>query len=389
MTGALAASAESAKAERFDQPAFAGLVVGADAYGPTLLADPATTGTPTPLAAPPLIGRANPRVCVLAEYGLLTATGADARTFLNGQLTNDILNLAADCAQLDGYCTPKGRLLASFIEWPTTDGLSMTIARELAAPIAKRLSMYVMRSKLKIKDESNQWVALGLQDPGSHPSAPPGQGQADALARLGLAPPAVWQVTRAGAYTAIGLPQAGGGQTVRTLLWLPVVELPKVLELIGQPLSDSQAWRLADITAGLPRIVPASSELFVPQMLNFDLINAVNFKKGCYPGQEVVARSHYLGKLKRRMYRGSTSVLPAPGDDVLQTAESSAADSAPPNAAAAPVGKVVMAAAITDQPGRFALLIELQVAAARAGGLIIAGGGAAISLEPLPYEIPA
>ena len=125
--------------------------------------------------------------------------------------------------------------------------------------------------------------------------------------------------------------------------------------------------------------MPASSELFVPQMLNFDLISAVNFKKGCYPGQEIVARSHYLGKLKRRMLKGSTAVLPAPGDDVNAPGVTTGT--------VEPVGKVVMAAAKSGSPGRFVLLMELQLSHAQSAALTVAGSP--IVIEPLPYAFPA
>ncbi len=284
--------------------------------------------------------------------------GPEARKFLNSQSTNDVLALADDAVQLDGYCTPKGRLLASFIEWPSAQGIYLATARALAAPITKRLSMYVFRAKLKIRDESDGWYALGLQ----------GAGLAAAIDQLGMSMPEVWKLTQKGLWTALGLPQVGADLSVaasRIMLWVPAADLVQALELLGEPVQNSQAWRAADIEAGLPRIVPASSELFVPQMLNFDLINAVNFKKGCYPGQEIVARSQYLGKLKRRMLRGSSSVLPAPGDDIHSPGTTPGV--------LEPVGKVVMAAAKTGAPGCFSLLMELQLAHSGSTELTVAG----------------
>ena len=345
-------------------PAPAGLVAGVDPYGPTLVSDPASTAAP----------RENPdlSVCVLAEYGLISVLGPEARKFLNSQSTNDVLALAEDGVQLDGYCTPKGRLLASFTEWPSSEGIYLATARALAAPITKRLSMYVFRAKLKVRDESDGWYALGLQ----------GSGLAAAMDRLGMSVPGVWKLERKALWTALGLPEIAADSLKsghRIMLWVPAADLGQVLGLLGEAPRSSQAWRAADIEAGLPRIVPASSELFVPQMLNFDLINAVNFKKGCFPGQEIVARSQYLGKLKRRMLKGSSSVLPAPGDDIHAPATTPGV--------LEPVGKVVMAAAKPGVPGRFSLLMELQLA--QAGSTQLTVDGASITIEPLPYAFPA
>jgi tRNA-modifying protein YgfZ len=356
-------------------------VTGVDAYGPTCIAPdtaPDATRDDAFDARPPARNASNSQpgrevlsICVLEEYGLLSVLGPDARPFLNAQTTNDVLKLGDDGVQLDGYCTPKGRLLASFIEWPSPDGIYLAIARELAPPIAKRLATYVFRSKLKVLDESSIWMALGLQ----------GSAVAGALARLGMSVPAPWQYVRHENRTALALPNIANGHArpePRVMLWIARTEFEQVYRLLKGTWVSTQSWRAAEIEAGLPRIVAASAELFVPQMLNFDLINAVNFKKGCYPGQEIVARSQYLGKLKRRMLKGSTGTLPAPGDDVHVPGASPGS--------LEPVGKVVMAAARPGGSQPFVMLMELQLGHADSSELTVRG--AAVTLEALPYAFP-
>jgi folate-binding protein YgfZ len=201
----------------------------------------------------------------LNRYGLLAVTGADARDFLHAQLTNDIANLPPDRAALAGWCTAKGRLLASMLVIPSREGFLLQLAKDLAPSTAKRLSMFVLRSKVKIADESDAWAQYGLWD-------------AD-LDAAGVA----WQ---------------GDTVTVR-------VGDGRFLK-IGRSLSESckageEAWTLQEIRAGRPLISAATQDQFVPQMVNFEALGAINFQKGCYPGQEIVARAQYRGQVKRRM----------------------------------------------------------------------------------------
>jgi len=201
----------------------------------------------------------------LNRYGLLAVTGADARDFLHAQLTNDIANLPPDRAALAGWCTAKGRLLASMLVIPSPQGLLLQLARDLAAPVAKRLSMFILRSKVKIADESDAWAQYGIWDAG--------------LKVAGVA----WE---------------GDTVTVR-------VDEGRFLK-IGKGLTQScgqseEAWTLQEIRAGRPLISAATQDQFVPQMVNFEALGAIDFQKGCYPGQEIVARAQYRGQVKRRM----------------------------------------------------------------------------------------
>ena len=203
----------------------------------------------------------------LNRYGLLAVTGTDARDFLHAQLTNDIANLPPDRAALAGWCTAKGRLLASFLVIPSKDGFLLQVARDLAPTVAKRLSMFILRAKVKITDESNAWAQYGIWD-----------------ADLGAA----------------GVAWEGDVATVR-------VAERRFLK-IGKNLSQScgqgeENWTLQEIRAGRPLISAATQDKFVPQMVNFEALGAINFQKGCYPGQEIVARAQYRGEVKRRMTR--------------------------------------------------------------------------------------
>jgi folate-binding protein YgfZ len=209
----------------------------------------------------------------LNRYGLLAVTGADARDFLHAQLTNDIANLPPNRAALAGWCTAKGRLLASFLVIPAKDGFLLQVARDLAPAVAKRLSMYVLRSKVKIADESDAWAQYGVWD------ADLGEG-------------AAWD---------------GDVVTVR-------VAERRFLK-IGKGFSQDcghteEAWTLQEIRAGRPLITAATQDQFVPQMVNFEALGAIDFQKGCYPGQEIVARAQYRGQVKRRMVHVHTDLQP-------------------------------------------------------------------------------
>jgi folate-binding protein YgfZ len=203
----------------------------------------------------------------LNRYGLLAVTGADARDFLHAQLTNDIANLPPDRAALAGWCTAKGRLLASFLVIPSKEGFLLQVARDLASAVAKRLSMFILRSKVKITDESDSWVQYGVWD-----------------ADLNVS----------------GVAWEGETVTVR-------VGERRFLK-VGKTISENckageDAWTLQEIRAGRPLISAATQDKFVPQMVNFEELGAINFQKGCYPGQEIVARAQYRGEVKRRMTR--------------------------------------------------------------------------------------
>jgi folate-binding protein YgfZ len=203
----------------------------------------------------------------LTRYGLLSVTGTDARAFLHAQLTNDIEHLPADRAALAGWCSAKGRLLASFLVVPAPEGFLLQLARDLAAPVAKRLSMFILRSKVKITDESESWDQFGIWD-ASLPTA---------------------EVSWSGKVATVRVGER------RFLRLAPRGEVTEAAT------ADEAQWALQEIRAGRPLITSATQDQFVPQMVNFEQLGGVDFKKGCYPGQEIVARAQYRGQVKRRM----------------------------------------------------------------------------------------
>ena len=219
----------------------------------------------------------------LTRYGLLSVTGTDARAFLHAQLTNDIEHLGPDRAALAGWCSAKGRLLASFLVIPRADGFFLQLARDLAAPVAKRLSMFILRAKVKITDESEGWEQFGVWD-----------------AQLSTA----------------GVSWSGDVATIRVGddRFLQLAPRDHLQEAAN---ADEAQWALQEIRAGRPLITSATQDQFVPQMVNFEQLGGVDFKKGCYPGQEIVARAQYRGQVKRRMVHATApaGVALQPGAD--------------------------------------------------------------------------
>jgi folate-binding protein YgfZ len=220
----------------------------------------------------------------LTRYGLLSVTGDDARAFLHAQLTNDIQNLPGERAALAGWCSAKGRLLASFLVIPASQGFLLQLSRDLAAPVAKRLSMFVLRSKVKIADESERWRQYGVWGgvPGMEPTP-----------------------------QLLGVSAREGTVAVRAGDNRFLVLARESLDA-GEAVPESR-WTLEEIRAGRPLITAATQDEFVPQMVNYDTLGAVSFQKGCYPGQEIVARAQYRGQVKRRM-----KLLQAPAGIELQ-----------------------------------------------------------------------
>jgi folate-binding protein YgfZ len=216
----------------------------------------------------------------LTRYGLLSVSGDDARAFLHAQLTKDIENLPADRAAFAGWCSAKGRLLASLLVIPAPEGFLLQLARDLAPAVAKRLSMFVLRSKVKIADVSDAWEQHGIMN---------SDWKSEGV---------IWEG-----------PQVKIKVADKRFLHLgPKAEMQSLAATAGE-----DAWTLEEIRAGLPFISAATQDQFVPQMVNLETLGGVDFQKGCYPGQEIVARAQYRGQVKRRMVR-----LPAPAGAQLQ-----------------------------------------------------------------------
>ena len=299
--------------------------------------------------SPDLALRSSPEA-TLDHLAMLRVCGVDARVFLDSQLTRNVPPVGT--ASLAGYCSPKGRLLASFIVWADDEGIGLVVSRDIAEGIAKRLRMYVMRAKATIESIEDQAAISGTVTVDGSTATP-------------------WAVAVDGETVRICMPEADGH--ARRLVIGP--------ESLGQQALDAATWRWLDIRSGIATITRATQERFVPQMLNLEALGGVDFRKGCFPGQEVVARSQYLGKLKRRMALASMidadvdGGTPAAGTDVF---EAGSAD---------PVGVVVNAERGPD--GRVALLAELPVTLFAATNLCIGSStGPALVIETLPYDLP-
>ncbi len=291
-------------------------------------------------------------VLPLPDWGLIRARGADARSFLHGQLTQDVTHLEPGSARLAGYCTAKGRLLASFVTWaPDADTVLLACSADLLPATLKRLRMFVLRAKCQLDDASAEFPAWG--EAGSPEAATP------------------WRVTPAGTGWRIALPPARVGDAA----------VPRALRFGGEPpvgaALSAATWLGLEAASGVPRIVGATVEQFVPQMVNLELVGGVNFQKGCYPGQEVVARSQYRGTLKRRGHLLQGAVAMLPGQEIVHSADPGQ-----------PAGLVALAG---ELPGIGPVaLAELKLAALEGGSLHLGSAdGPELRLAPLPYALPA
>ncbi|CAM3701437.1 YgfZ/GcvT domain-containing protein [Bordetella tumulicola] len=308
----------------------------------------------------------------LTDYAVIAATGADALAFLHGQLTHDVTGLSPDVARLSGYCTAKGRLLATMVLWraqPAADEaadapqLYALVRRDLADALVKRLSMFVLRAKAKLAVTALQVTGVWGE---------PADVDALQTAAGGALPATPWQRVDLPSGTWIAAPLVSGG-----LRWWWIAsqaQQDQASTLATQvQRGDADHWQAADLATGLPWVAAATQDVFIPQTLNLDLIDGVSFTKGCYPGQEVVARSHYRGTVKRRTAYGqwdTMDTVPAPGTDIY--------DARQPQE---PCGRIVDAS-------RSGALFEITLAALDDGDLRIgAPDGAKITVAPLPYDL--
>ncbi|HSJ95975.1 MAG TPA: folate-binding protein, partial [Myxococcota bacterium] len=242
----------------------------------------------------------------LSPNALIAASGDDAAQFLHAQFTNDVLALSPGMAQWNGWCSAKGRLLATFLLLRRADGFLMMLPQEIAPAVAKRLGMFVLRSKVKLQDAGARHVRMGLAGTGA---------AAIAARHFGQAPAPMASVERDGA-TCVALDET------RFVILAAPESAPALWDALAQEArpAATAAWDWTSIQAGIPTIVAATQEAFVPQMANLDLVGALSFRKGCYPGQEIVARTQYRGILKRRMALAHADAEVAPGDAVYSAA---------------------------------------------------------------------
>jgi len=306
-------------------------------------------------------------VAVIGSQGLIAVTGEDAPTFLHNQLTNDVEHLGPDEVRLAGYCSPKGRLQASFHMWRHADSVYLQLARDIQPALQKRLSMFVLRSKAKLSDAGTEQVLLGLGGAAA---------EAALLHLFGTLPGGPYGKIEHALGTLLRVADAFGAPRYQWLTTDTAAQaawhgLTQTLIVAGD-----DAWQLSSIHAGVPQITLKTQDQFVPQMVNFELLGGVNFKKGCYPGQEIVARSQYLGKLKRRTALATVAADAQPADEVFST-----------NDPGQPCGMIVNAA--PNGLGGVDVLVEMKLAALGEEVRLGSAEGAALQFLTMPYPLDA
>lgn len=311
----------------------------------------------------------------LTNWGLILVEGPDAAALLQGQLSNSVISLkrtlSGEIAQgpgavrLVGYCNPKGRLLASawlalFPESTDSDDrFALFISKDIAASTAKRLAMYVLRSKVKVLDASNDWDIFSSyqNSQGEKSTALPN----DALT---LRMPDVLAQGQSFQRTLVAKRRVDGNTST--------VDEPALMQ-----------WNSLEVLSAIPRIELATQEQFVPQMINFESVAGVDFKKGCYPGQEIVARSQYRGAVKRRLQLAHTEAnesaldLAKPGVELFHDGDPSQ-----------PCGMVVLAANNPNHLDRIDLQVECKLDALESGKIHLAmSNGPVLKIDHLPYPL--
>ncbi len=298
--------------------------------------------------------------CTLSHEGILAVRGPDASKFLQGQLTCNLNYLSDTQSSLGARCTQKGRMQSSFRILLQGDGVLLAMAHELLEPQLADLKKYAVFSKAKLSDESAQWVRFGLGDAGT------------ALLSLGLElGEEAGKLVRNNDLIAVRVSPG------RAELWAPADQADTLRGQLAAQLPEGELnqWLLGQVRAGIGQVMPATRELFIPQMLNLQAIGGVSFKKGCYTGQEIVARMQYLGKLKRRLYRLCLPAgdLPEPGTPLFSPTHGSS------------IGEVVIAARAEQQ---IELLAVLQAEAAEGGDIHLGTlEGPGLQLLDLPYQL--
>ncbi len=294
----------------------------------------------------------------LPSLGVIQADGEEAASFLHHQLTNDVLLLPVGQGRLAAFCNAKGRMQASFVVLKTApDTVLLVMPRDLLAQTLKRLSMFVLRAKVKLSDASALWQLWGLLGDS---------------ARAAVVDAAPWQtLTWAGGHVVALYPAVTGEARQARALWIGAAEAPAPDAQAVSP----ESWSWGSVLSGVPFVTQPLFEAFVPQMLNYESVDGVNFKKGCYPGQEVVARSQFRGTLKRRMARVFSPVVLLPGQDVFT-----------PTDPEQPCATVVQCAARPDGSG-YDALVSGTLESMSTGWHTGTANGDQLELLPLPYPL--
>lgn len=266
-------------------------------------------------------------VADLSQLGLLAFSGEDTAEFLQNQLTNDVRGLHVEGASWNGYCSPKGRMLANFLVWKNGADTCLQMSGDIREAVLKKLKMFILRSRVSARDATEESIRLVLAGPAAQ----------SALNEAGLPLPDSPMKTASNAQ----------GQTIcighdKFVLVASPALAPEIWEAMARHARPvgTEVWDWLRLSNGIPMITLATQEEFVPQMINWEVLGGVSFQKGCYPGQEIVARTQYLGKLKRRMYLAhiDNNISPLPGDVLFTPDMEGQASGMVVNAAPAPEG---------------------------------------------------
>jgi folate-binding protein YgfZ len=306
-------------------------------------------------------------VCVVPGCGILKVLGDDAAAFLQGQVTCDVNGLAPGGCTMGALCTPKGRVVASFRLLRAEQHFYLLLAADLAEALHKRLQIFVLRSKVSLDDLTSRRTVIGLL----------GNAADSVLSESGIkapAEPGIW--LEQPDYFTYRLNDGSG----RCLIAMEPNAARELQRALAEKLDriDPEVWRLRDIETGFPEVTAATSEEFLPQMLNLDILGGIGFKKGCYTGQEIIARTHYLGQVKRRMFRlrAFTESTPSAGTPIFDTAETEPKS----------IGQIVSAA--PESPASCQLLAVMGLDHAHSGNLRLQRpDGTKAELLPLPYSL--
>ncbi|NOX75948.1 MAG: folate-binding protein YgfZ [Gammaproteobacteria bacterium] len=306
-------------------------------------------------------------LCDLSHYGLIRVHGEEAESFLQNQFCNDLRNVSESLSQLNGYCNPKGRLLAFFHLFQRNGSYYLRLPREILDPTLNRLRMFVLMTRVTLEDASEQLIHIGFSGP---------RADEHLQASVSDVPTEPNAVTHTADLSIIRVP----GHLPRFEIYGSEAAVKKLWQQLAGPATPVgyRHWALLDIHAAIPDIVEKTREAFVPQMINLQAINALSFKKGCYPGQEIVARMHYLGKLKRRMFLAHIDgeTVPTPDSPLFADGSESAQG----------VGKVVSAQPHPD--GGVDLLAVIEISSAEQRQLRVGDTeGPLMILRELPYEL--